>query len=531
MQSEKSFCINCMNEISVGADFCPHCGHRVNDYIMNQRALKPLTILNGKYLVGKVLGEGGFGITYLGMDLVLNHKVAIKEFFPSQFASRNVYESNSSDIIVIGGKASEIFKKRLERYEAEARCLAKIESLPGIVRVLNFFYENKTAYMIMEFLSGETLKEYSKRNNARIHWKEATDIMEPIIKSLAILHKNSIIHRDISPDNIMITDEGNLVLIDFGTAVEIEEDDKSKAIELKLGYAPPEQYSSHGNQGPWTDVYEVCATIYFLISGETLPDALAISQNTAKIVPLKDYDHTIPPDVESAIMKGLNPDIKERIGSMDELGDYLYYGRKIFPKRKIITAVCIVASVAAILSLFVVAAAVITDKIRSQATIEATSEADTASREEEKESSADKVPSNDGKDTAAEYVKKKGLSYTADDLFTYTENGNGITVTGSDSSLTIIVIPETIDGKTVTAISGIGKNVTDLVLPDTLTLIGKSAFNKCVYLETLYIPASVVTIEDGAFEDCLSLSNIIISGDNKVFHVDEGIIVDDNGKE
>lgn len=522
---DKNYCINCMKELPSESAFCEHCGHRVGEYVLNQRALKPMTVLNGKYLVGKVLGEGGFGITYLGLDIVLNHRVAIKEFFPIQLASRNVYESNNSSLTIISGKASEIFQKRLARYEAEARCLASIEALPGIVRVLNFFYENNTAYMIMEFIPGETLKEYRKKNNSRLSWSEASEIMRPIIQSLAVLHRNGIIHRDISPDNIMMTAERNLVLIDFGTAMEIEENDKSKEIELKRGYAPPEAYSSHGNLGPWTDVYEVCATLYNLVSGETLPDALALSQNTAKIVPLSSFDRSVPASEEAAIMMGLNPDIKSRIQSMDDLYDYLYSGRKTARKKKPMWIIGVVAAVIVVAAV-VAAIILISNKKDVDSGYNFPTERESHT---EKLSDEEKPSSKSTEDTAKTYIKKHGLSYTDVSLLEYMESGDGIVITGTDYSLTEAVIPEEIDGKSVTSISGVGSNVTLVVLPGSLKEIQKAAFKNCVYLESIYIPENVTSIGGNAFENCISLSEVIVSGENRSFYVEGGQLLDSQG--
>ncbi len=253
-----NYCINCMNAVSKEDKICPFCGHDPAEYSINQRALKPFTLLDGKYLLGRVLGEGGFGITYLALDTTLELRVAIKELFPKQLASRNVYESLSNDIVVISGDYAVSYQGRLKRYEAEARRLAKLEALPGIVRVLNFFYDNNTAYMVMEYVSDLSMKEYKKIKGAQIRWKEVIEMIRPVIESLMIVHENEIIHRDISPDNILLTDKKEPVLIDFGTAVEIDEDNKTKEIELKHGYAPPEQYSKHGNQGPCTGVYGLC---------------------------------------------------------------------------------------------------------------------------------------------------------------------------------------------------------------------------------------------------------------------------------
>lgn len=546
--NNKAYCINCMNEISIDAGKCPYCGHKVGAYTMNQRILKPLTVLNGKYLIGKVLGEGGFGITYLGLDLTLNLKVAIKEYFPIQFASRNVYESNSNDIVVIGGKSAINYQRKLERYEEEAKRLAKLESLPGIVRVNTFFYENNTAYSVMEFISGQTLLDYKKHNKEKIHWKEALDIIKPMVMSLAVLHNNDIIHRDIAPDNIMITEDKELVLIDFGTAVEIEENDKSKEIELKRGYAPPEQYSSHGNQGSWTDVYELCATLYYMISGKVPPDAMSILNNNAKIAPLKNYDPSIPTNIEAAIMKGLNVDIKYRIKNMVELYEHLYNGRRVIPWRRIgLASVIVVSTIAMLLIVRGIFSIIRPTQNLSELTenIEQ-SEDETNIFENKEEQDKDKIGAdaaliNEKKagivensvekvDTTTDYITDNGLNYTESSLLKYSDNGNSVTITGSDNSLTDIVIPEEIDGKKVTAISGIGGNVTSLVLPDTLESIENATFKNCVYLESIYIPASVTSIGKGAFENCMSLSNIQISNSNPVYHVENGEIVDITGE-
>lgn len=535
-----------MSAMPEDSEICPFCGHKSGEYSMNQRALKPYTVLNGKYLVGRVLGEGGFGITYLGIDITLNLRVAIKEFFPTQFASRNVYESESNDVVVISGKSAISFQKKLGRYEAEARRLVRLESLPGIVRVLNFFYENNTAYMVMEYIPGQTLKEYREKNKSVIHWHEALDILEPIVKSLSVLHKNDIIHRDISPDNIMITDDKKLILIDFGTAVEIEENDKSKEIELKRGYAPPEQYSSHGNQGPWTDVYEICATIYYMILGRTLPDALAIHSKSERIIPISDVDHTIPTSVETAIMKGLNTDIKNRIQNMDELYEHLYNGRRIIPWKKIGIALVTGLSILAIF-LVIYGAKTLNNSEKKEGAPTSVHESNIQIREENEPTEVSEdvaqyednarneedTPNDDevteSGDTAIDYIADRGLKYVSPDMLTYTSSENGITITGSDYSLTDVVIPEKIDGMPVTSIAGIGANTTGVVLPDTLTRIEDSAFKNCVYLEYIFIPGNVEYIGTGAFDNCLSLNSIHVSSANASFRVLDGTVVDTDG--
>ncbi len=521
-----------MNEILTETDKCPFCGHKFGENTVNQRALKPNTMLNGKYLIGKVLGEGGFGITYLALDLILNLKVAIKEYFPLQFASRNVYDGNSNNLVIIGGESSDGFKKGLARYEAEARRLVNLGSLPGIVSVLTFFYENNTAYMVMEYISGTNLKEYVENRGAGLKWSETLEIMRPIIQSLAILHKKEIVHRDISPDNIMISDAGKVTLIDFGAAREIDNSGKSRTVELKHGFAPPEQYQTHGNQGPWTDVYELCATIYYLISRHVLPASFALHDKTAAIEPLHIYDKGISSKMEKVIAKGLETNIKDRIRDMDELYGLLYSGRRIIPWRWIKIGSFMTVCVGALTIVIILLPSYIFEKNTKGKQMDNSKDfsqeevvnENTETLDVEQDGLSDEI------NNAREYVDSNGLSYTNENFIEFTDNGEGITITGVDNSLTNVIIPELIDGKKVTSISGMGSNATLIVLPDSLKSIEKSAFKNCVYLETIYIPKSVTFIGERAFENCLSLRNIIISPNNSLYEIEDGKIVDSNGR-
>lgn len=542
------YCYNCMSEIEDRVSRCPNCGGSVNEYAVNQRALKPGTILNDKFLIGKVLGEGGFGITYLGLDLNLKIKVAIKEYFPIQCATRNTFEGTSNNITIITGPMEKIFKKGYDDYEKEARRLAALEHLPGIVHVLNFFYENNTAYMVMEYVQGTTLKDYLKGKNNKISWKETLELMRPVIESLAIVHKSHIIHRDISPDNIMMGKDGKITLIDFGSARETD-DDKSKTIALKHGYAPPEQYQTRGNQGPWTDAYAICATMYRMITGTMLPDGMAIYTGSEKIRMPHEFDKSLPVEIENAMLKGLNPKLEDRVRSMEELYAYLYEGKKIIPWKKLITAVIAIA-VVIVLIIGVRTITKFSNRVKEEKAEEKQTEivddelnevndysdngeeanVDTKADTEEGEDVIVNESHESLDDTAAKYVEEHGLEYTTDSLISVTENGTGLTVTNTDYTVSDVVIPSTISGKNVTEISGIGSNVTSLVLPDTLQKIDANAFKNCVYLESIYIPAQVTSIGDRAFENTASLSDIKISSSNPVFSVQDGKITDTDGK-
>jgi len=253
-------------------DVCPHCGNDLRSASLQPAHVLPEgTILNGRFVLGKVLGQGGFGITYIGRDLRLDMRIAVKEYYPSGYANRNTQVTNT--ITVTDEKQREFIEKGKTRFLQEAKVLAGFNDNTGIVDVRDFFEENGTAYIVMEYLDGEDLRKILKRN--LFGADEIFEKMRPVFSILDEVHKQGIIHRDISPDNIMMLKDGSLKLMDFGAArLANYSDQKSMSIVLKAGYAPEEQYRSRGKQGPWTDIYALCATIYKCITGVTPDDAL-----------------------------------------------------------------------------------------------------------------------------------------------------------------------------------------------------------------------------------------------------------------
>jgi serine/threonine protein kinase/alpha-tubulin suppressor-like RCC1 family protein len=306
---------------------CPTCGFVEKNYNKPPRWLPLRHILNGKYMVGKVIGEGGFGITYLGWDLNLQVRVAIKEYFPVSLATRDSGKGNGYSISSLPGVRKENYRQGLEKFMMEAKNLSKFYNLPGIVAVKDFFFENDTAYMVMEYVDGITLSEYIKKKGGRITEQETLSLIRPVIESLKIVHQSGIIHRDISPDNIMITQEGNMKLIDFGAARFASGDntERSLTIILKHGYAPAEQYQSHGNQGAWTDVYAICATMYRMITGSVPPSAMDRLHNDT-LADFKNMGFNVSEQVAYAIIdKGLAIKVENRYQNMDQLLQGLYY--------------------------------------------------------------------------------------------------------------------------------------------------------------------------------------------------------------
>lgn len=314
------------------------------------RTLKAGTILNNKYLIETILGEGGFGITYRAKDTILNEIVAIKEYFPSMLGTRDTASISNNEITLIKESDKIAYEKGLQRFGEEAANLAKFNSEPGIVSVKNYFHENNTGYMVMEYIEGVTLKDYLYSRGDAISYKETLYMMHPIMASLSVIHNASIIHRDISPDNIMVTKNGTLKLIDFGAARYVgNEDEKSLTVMLKAGYAPPEQYQSNGHQGPWTDVYALCATMYRMISGQVPTESIERVMDGKDLTSVNKICTNIPESISNALDKGMAIDIKKRCQCIHELQLLLSKNNNKLVKRLIFGLVAAIMLLAAVL--------------------------------------------------------------------------------------------------------------------------------------------------------------------------------------
>lgn len=315
----KTRCMGCMQEYDDGVNVCPYCGYVKGTPVKEKYHLIPGTVLKNRYLVGQSIGFGGFGITYIGWDKLLEKKVAIKEYLPSEFATRM---EGTTVVSAYDGEKTKQYESGLTRFIDEAQRLAKLNHLDGIVHIFDSFSENCTAYIVMEYLSGETLKSILKTRD-KLSYQEAIDIAIPLLNSLEEVHKKGIIHRDIAPDNIMITDDGRVKLIDFGAArYATTVHSKSLSVVLKPGYAPEEQYRSHGNQGPWTDVYAMGATLYRAITG-IIPEESLNRKFQDKLKDISEFVPNIPKACENAIMNALNVRAEDRIQTAKEFADVL----------------------------------------------------------------------------------------------------------------------------------------------------------------------------------------------------------------
>lgn len=293
---------------------CPYCGY-AGPTDEATLYLPPDSVLVEKYQIGRVLGQGGFGITYLGWDLNLDMKLAIKEFFPQGLVSRLPGQSR---VITLAGTESHQFAFWQERFLQEAKTLARFEQHPNIISVRDYFKANNTAYMIMSYVEGQTLEAYLKQAGGKLTYSKAIEIMMPVMDALREVHEVGIMHRDISPDNIFIDNRGRVVLLDFGAArQELRDISKSISVILKAGYAPEEQYRSRGKQGPWTDVYAVAATIYHLITGKVPPESIDRMAEEVLIAP-SELGVDITPGQEKRFLKALAVKAQDRYRGMEE---------------------------------------------------------------------------------------------------------------------------------------------------------------------------------------------------------------------
>ncbi len=316
---------------------CPYCGFDESRYESDRppELLPSGVILQGKYIVGRCLGKGGFGITYLGWHITLQKRVAIKEMYPKGIVFRDTrgeFDPNSLSVRITDSSLKSSYEKASESFLKEARTLAKIH-LPGVISIHDCFEENGTAYLVMDYIPGDSLRTYLKGHGGKISEEETLTILHPVMKSLKELHQKNIIHRDISPDNLLLDEKGNVVLIDFGAARSIDFQNgngTSLSVILKPGYAPIEQYDSQGKQGPWTDVYAMCATMYRMLTGESPKDPFVRMQDNQDMDIIVQVMRSagVSEKTIKAIRKGMAVLQGNRFQSMSELEKALYEQEK-----------------------------------------------------------------------------------------------------------------------------------------------------------------------------------------------------------
>ncbi|MBR3007295.1 MAG: PASTA domain-containing protein [Stomatobaculum sp.] len=301
-------CLGCMQRYEDNQNKCPHCGYVRGTAPEEAYHIRPGTILSKRYLIGRVLGFGGFGVTYIGYDMTLDKVVAVKEYLPGEFATRMPHQTR---LTVYPGEKQEQFSAGKEKFLDESRKMVRFQHVPEVVHVFDCFEENGTAYIVMEYLEGESLKQKLERDG-RMTVEEALPIILDVLHALEAVHAEGILHRDVAPDNICLTKDGRVKLLDFGAArFATTTHSRSLTVLIKPGYAPEEQYRSRGDQGTWTDVYATAATFYRMITGITPDDALERAARDMLRPPSK-CGVKIGPNTENAIMNALNVKVQGR---------------------------------------------------------------------------------------------------------------------------------------------------------------------------------------------------------------------------
>ena len=313
-------CFYCMEEYDEDLDvICPFCGNDIVGPTNDNTCLPAGSVLKQRYVLGRVLGDGGFGITYIGYDKALKRKVAVKEFFPNECVTR---QKGETTVTPLSGERGDRYRSGLKSFQEEAQRLANLGSIEGVVNVYDVFADNGTAYIVMEYLSGDTVAQMVEKSKV-LGFGRTMNIIVPVLRSLIKVHKAGIIHRDISPQNIIKTKEGKIVLIDFGAARQNTFSmSKSVSIILKQGYAPIEQYDNKLEQNSWTDVYAVAATMYYMLTGVT-PEFANSRLLEDTLAPVSELREGLPPQLDDILKNALAVRPEERTQTAQELLDQI----------------------------------------------------------------------------------------------------------------------------------------------------------------------------------------------------------------
>ena len=318
-------CPGCMQHLKDSNTTCPHCGYPEKRLTVKD-SLPIFSILAGKYLLGAPLGKGGFGITYIAMHLPDEKIVAIKEFFPANLAVR---DTDNETVVPADDTKAVYYRTGMKSFFEEGRILYLLSDIEHVVHVAEQIQANNTTYLVMEYVPGISLKKYMKQQQKLFSEQETLTLMQPILIAMQAMHQKGILHRDISPENLMLSPDNTLTLIDFGAARTFSRsDDDNLTVILKRGYAPEEQYHSNSRQGPWTDLYAVCAVMYQMLTG-ILPQEASARAEEDHLTPISRIEGlSLSPSTCAALEKGLQMDPMERYPDIGALMKVLYPAKK-----------------------------------------------------------------------------------------------------------------------------------------------------------------------------------------------------------
>jgi serine/threonine protein kinase len=321
-------CGNCFERYDEGFEACPHCGYVEGDPPGELYHLHAGTVLRNRYAVGKVLGFGGFGITYKVRDRNLEVVLAVKEYYPSGLVNRI---PGSKNVILFTGSRTGEYNHGLLRFLDEAKSMARFGSHKSIINVFEYFEENNTAYIVMEYLDGVTLSDFLKNNSMDVD--SCVEVVQRVCAALKDIHKAGIVHRDVSPDNIFLCTNGAIKLIDFGAARFASSEESRMTIILKPGFAPPEQYNKVDIQGPWTDIYALGATMYLMITG-VKPEESTNRKIADTLAAPSEIDPAIPAHISNTVMKAMAIDKHLRFSAIVDFEKALNQEKKVLPVAK-----------------------------------------------------------------------------------------------------------------------------------------------------------------------------------------------------
>ena len=528
----QGMCYNCFEEKNQDGH-CQQCGYsNISNIVNYPLALREGSILAEQYVVGRVLGQGGFGITYLAFDYKLRVKVAIKEFLPEGMAVRT---NGDAALAIYSGEKQESFDYGVERFLEEARVLAKFMGSRNIASVRNYFNENNTAYFVMEYIEGISFKNHIKIRGGKLKYRETLRILLPVMDALTTVHREGIIHRDVTPDNIYITKDNEVKLLDFGSArYSIGDKSKSLDVVLKMGYAPKEQYLRHSRQGAYTDVYALAACFYVAITGILPPESLERMEKD-ELVKISAQGIDIPAKLENAIMKGLEVNAADRFQNMEEFKAAVTHGTSVSkrnakgsPKRNVFKKLkkqLIVAS-GIFLGVIIVATILLiafreAEKLDTPDSVLADSTGDELPPIE---SLSDPKPTKSLDISDAPTAPDVNINENESANENDNENEKGTppimqksTQAPSIQNAPIVKDLEYISANGQVAITKYRGSEADIIIPQIIdelpvTVIKKSAFEKHETLTSVTLPNGVNFIEDRAFNGCSLLNAVYFEG-------------------
>ncbi len=313
-----NLCYRCFCEKPIREKPCPKCGYKHTPNTVSPNCLLPGSLLRNRYIVGVALGVGGFGITYKCLDTKLGGICAIKEYFPANIALR----SNATKLVSVAEQNIERYNKIMKRFVEEAE-LVKTLHHRNVITIYDSFFENNTAYYVMEYCDGIDLRRYTNNFNRRLEYDEGMNILYQIMNGLEYIHSKGILHRDIAPDNIYVTKNNSVKILDFGSArSEMDQFNRELSVIVKVGYAPIEQYGGRGKQGPYTDIYALGATFYHLFTSKIpMESTQRVAEDNLEVFSSLRPD--LPDNLKYCIEKAMELTTAKRISNIAEMKNIL----------------------------------------------------------------------------------------------------------------------------------------------------------------------------------------------------------------